>query len=205
MIVGPTFFSSPALAEDESAGLWDSLTQTGTWALSEGDKRANVTAWGGIASVLGVGGRSSGKRYFEIELISVDNFGTSVRHDFGLTRHAAVPNGTSGVEEGGGYRRGGAIFIELTNVGTVSQAFAGDVIGVAANLDTGALWFALNGVWTQGDPGAGTSPEGYTVAGHTYRPFASAESPVTTDVRLRALNADFVYPVPAGFSSWATP
>lgn len=199
------YLDYPSAAEDESAGLWDSQNQTGTWVLSEGGKRANVTAWGGIASVLGVGGRSSGKRYFEIELISVANFGTLVRHDFGLTRHAPVPNGTSGAEEGGGYRRGGAIFIGLTNVGTVSQAFAGDVIGVAANLDTGALWFALNGVWTQGDPGAGTSPEGYTVAGHTYRPFASAESPLTTDVRLRALNDDLVYPPPAGFSSWATP
>lgn len=199
------YLDYPSAAEDESAGLWDSQNQTGTWVLSEGGKRANVTAWGGIASVLGVGGRSTGKRYFEIELISVGHFGTLVRHDFGLTRFAAVPNGTSGAEQGGGYRRGGAIFIELTNVGTVSQAFAGDVIGVAANLDTGALWFALNGVWTQGDPGAGTSPEGYTVAGHTYRPFASAESPATTDVRLRALNDDLVYPPPAGFSSWATP
>lgn len=199
------YLDYPSAAEDESAGLWDSQNQTGTWVLSEGGKRANVTAWGGIASVLGVGGRSSGKRYFEIELISVSHFGTLVRHDFGLTRFAAVPNGTSGAEQGGGYRRGGAIIVELLNVGTVSQAFAGDVIGVAANLDTGALWFALNGVWTQGDPGAGTSPEGYTVAGHTYRPFASADSPVTTDVRLRALNDDLVYPPPAGFSSWATP
>lgn len=199
------YLDYPSAAEDESAGLWDSQNQTGTWVLSEGGKRANVTAWGGIASVLGVGGRSSGKRYFEIELISVANFGTSVRHDFGLTRYAAVPNGTSGAEEGGGYRRGGAIFIGLVNVGTVSEAFSGDVIGVAANLDTGALWFALNGVWTQGDPEAGTSPEGSTVTGHTYRPFASAESPVTTDVRLRALNDDLVYPPPAGFSSWATP
>lgn len=199
------YLDYPSAAEDESAGLWDSQNQTGTWVLSEGGKRAKVTAWGGIASVLGVGGRSSGKRYFEIELISVSHFGTLVRHDFGLTRFAAVPSGTSGAERGGGYRRGGAIIIELANVGTVSQAFAGDVIGVAANLDTGALWFALNGVWTQGDPGAGTSPEGYTVAGHTYRPFASADSPVTTDVRLRALNDDLVYPPPAGFSSWATP
>ena len=189
-----------------SAGYWDPTTTTNTWTLSDSDKTAHADAWplGGMATVLGVGGRSTGKYYLEIYIIDTDGaFGSSVRHDFGITFMTFVGAGGSGLENGAGYRRAGVIMINNTDVGTVTQLFGGDVVGVAVDLDSGDIWFSYNGTWTQGDPSAGTSPEGSVTTGETYRPFISTESPINTHATLRISTTEFSYSVPTGFTQWA--
>ena len=193
------FLGSPV----EQDVAWDAADQTGSWTLTNSSRTAQVTSWPGIASVLGDVGRSAGKRYFEVEYVTGASFGTAVRHDIGITRSRPVASGASGEGTGGGYRRGGAIFISGSSVGSVSALSDGDVVGVAIDLGSGDVWFSLNGAWTQGDPGTGYIPEGSVLVPNTYYPFASAESPAAMTVTLRAKTSEFDYPAPTGFSSWA--
>lgn len=193
------FLGSPV----EQDVAWDATDQTGAWTLTNSNRTAQVTLWPGIASVLGDVGRSAGRRYFEVEYVTGGSFGTAVRHDIGITRSRPVASGASGEGTGGGYRRGGAIFMSGSSVGSVTALTDGDVVGVAVDLDTGNLWFALDGTWTQGDPETDTSPEGTVSVPNTYCPFASSESPVAMTVTLRTKTSEFDYPVPTGFVSWA--
>ena len=102
------------------------------------------------------------------------------------------------------YRRGGAIFIGGSNVGAVTALSAGDVVGVAIDINNGDVWFSRNGTWTQGDPATGDSPEGSGLSAGTYYPGATSEAGAAMKVTLRTLNADFTGTKPAGFQSWAS-
>ena len=188
----------------ETASTWDSADQTGVWTLTNSDLTAEVASGTAIRSVIGTTGKADGKRYFEIVFVSGGSFGTLVRHDMGVTLSKPVVSGASGEGTGAGYRRGGAIYIAGSSVGTVTAVSASDVIGVAIDIDSGKVWFALNGTWTQGDPGADTSEEGTVTASQTYYPFASSESGAAMKVTLRTTASEFSYSVPTGFTSWGT-
>jgi len=183
---------------------WDSADQTGTWTLTNADLTAQVTSWPGIASVLGSSGKSSGKRYLEIVWVTGAAYGTLVRHDVGITSTRPVGSGGSGADAGAGYRRGGAVMVNASNVGTVTALSDGDVVGLAVDLGTGDVWLSRNGTWTQGDPAAASSPEGTVATSTTYYPFASAESPAATTVDLRTQASQFGYAIPSGFVAWAS-
>lgn len=83
----------------------------------------------------------------------------------------------------------------------------GDTIGIAADLDTGKLWYSLNGVWV-GDPAAGSSPafdqifyldkqiSGKSVTAHLYTDFQNIS------VKIRGGQTEMLHPVPAGFVAW---
>ena len=157
-------------------------------------------------------GRSSGKRYFEVYLDNIPTvYGTAVRHDIGVTRKTPPSSGGSDVQgasatvDGACYRIGGAIFVNSTNVGAVTALASTDVVGVAMDLATGNVWFSRNGIWTQGDPAAGTSPEGTLTPGVTYYPGIAAESGADMKVTLHTKASDMTYSPPSGFSSWGTP
>lgn len=195
----------------ETEAFWDSGTQGGGWTLSESNMRADCT-WGvAVSNIKAIAGRTTGKRYFEVLLNDVTVFHTGVRHDIGVTTvSGTMPTGGSfanngaGTETGAGYRIGGKIFVNGVDSGSPAALADADVVGVAVDLDTGDVWFSRNGTWTQGDPGAGTSPEG-TIAStaSTYFPAISAESGADLDASLRTAEAQFSYPIPTGFVSWA--
>ncbi len=190
--------------EDTGDALWDATDQTGTWALTNGDATAQVTGGTSVRSVLGVGGRSTGKRYAEFVFDAGGSFSPMVRHDVGITRQHPVNSGNTGANLGAGYRRGGAVVVEGANVQYPDSFVAGDVISIAADLGTGKVWMAKNGTWTSGDPGAGTGEAGTITTSSTYYPFASSEAGAAMTITLRCLTADFDYAPPSGFSSWAT-
>lgn len=57
------------------------------------------------------------------------------------------------------YLRNGKVFLNSsTDVPYGAPFGASSVIGVALNAATGHVWFSNNGVWQQGNPGAGASP-----------------------------------------------
>lgn len=194
----------------ETDSTWDTSNTTGgTWVFSNGDKTAQYTTPASglaIQSVAGTVARSAGKRYFEIELTqTLVSFGTSVRHDLGVT-YSSIPisSGDSGQGVGIGYRRGGAIYTHGTSVGTVTALTSGDVVGVAIDIDTGKVWLSLNGTYTQGDPAADTSPEATLTASIDYRPFFSAESLAYSTATIRTTLAEFTTAPPSGYISWAS-
>ena len=195
-------FSAGAIVS-EAAVPWDAANQTGTWTLTASNTTAEVASGTSIRSVLGTTSRASGKFYFEVVFDSGGTFGSGVRHDIGVTTAHPVSSGASGVGSGAGYRRSGDIFVGGASVATVTALSAGDVVGVAIDLDTGEIWFRRNGTWTSGDPATGASPAA-TISTGTYWPFASSESGAAMKVTLRSTAASFTGSIPSGFSSWGT-
>lgn len=195
-------FSAGAIVS-EAAVPWDAANQTGTWTLTASNTTAEVASGSSIRSVLGTTSRASGKFYFEVVFVSGGTFGSGVRHDIGVTTAHPVSSGASGVGSGAGYRRSGDIFVGGASVATVTALSAGDVVGVAIDLDTGKIWFRRNGTWTSGDPATGASPAA-TISTGTYWPFASSESGAAMKVTLRSTAASFTGSIPSGFSSWGT-
>jgi hypothetical protein len=84
----------------------------------------------------------------------------------------------------------------------------GDTVGIAADLDTGKLWYSLNGVWA-GEPAAGNFPafdqtsygsdkhfSGKSLTAHLYVDFQNISA------KIRGGQTEMLYPVPAGFVAW---
>lgn len=84
----------------------------------------------------------------------------------------------------------------------------GDTIGVAADLDSGKLWFSINGSWV-GDPASGAAADfdqqvygaSTVLSGNTVVPQLYSEFQDLT-VTLRGSTAELQHPVPAGFTAW---
>lgn len=193
----------------ETDSTWDAATDTGSWTFTNADKTVEAAFGVAVQNIKGTLGRDTGLRYFEILAVNTTVFGTGVRHDLGVTSvSATMPSGGSYAEEatekGACYRVGGKIIVGNVDSGAVTTVVDGDVIGVAHNLDSGDIWFHLNGTWTQGDPSTLTSPEGTLPTGTTYYPAAAAESGADLKVTLRTKASEFSYSIPTGFVSWAS-
>lgn len=192
------------VGDDESAGTvaWNTANEVGTWTFTAADQTAEYISGAGTNSVVSGTARSSGKRYFEVSWDVAGSFSSLVRDDVGLTTSNPPTSGAS-VTDGAAYRRSGHVFHANANIATETAIASTDVLGVAADLDTGDVWFAINGTWVQGDPATATSPSVTGLAAGTYYAGATIESGATMTVTLRTLNADFTQPKPAGFKSWA--
>lgn len=77
----------------------------------------------------------------------------------------------------------------------------GDVVSVAPNLDTGLLWFAVNGVYLNaGNPALGLNPN---VSFPPNTPLFLVWHGYNNDVEtMRTARGQFTQPVPTGFSPW---
>lgn len=199
MNIGPAFWAPSAEVLDGSL-LWNSANEVGVWTFTNGDRTAQYVSGPGGNSIVGTTGRASGKRYFEIVWDTVSAYGSSVYNDVGIS--LSNPPVTS-VCEGACYRQFGTVFKNTTPIGSGAAVAAGNVIGVAADLNTGSVWFSINNAWISGDPAAGTSPSVSGLAGGTYYVGASVESGAVMKVSLRTWRDDFTYPAPSGFISWA--
>ena len=129
-------FNSPLLIQDNSTGSLNTL--------AEGNLKSTTT--GAIASVGSVGtfSLSSGKYYFEYTATAVSPSGNSVGLDRLITTNEQY-----------WYRSTGSIVGDSTT-GSPSTWTVGDIIGVAANLDTGVITFYKNNV-SQGTSSITTS------------------------------------------------
>ena len=135
---------------------WSPTFKGDNVTLSDGDLTANTD--GGTSSGLSVAGVSSGKYYWEIDVI------TSSIAMIGIGTLDIVLN-----EHPGNGAQNDAAFAYFGSDGTVrhdgnTRAFggatytSGDLISVALDMGTGQVWFAKNGVWqgASADPAAGT-------------------------------------------------
>lgn len=191
---------------------WNPSNETGTWTFTNDDLTVDHVSGVGVVNVRSTVGRNSGKRYFEVVADDVYTvFHTGVRHDIGVTEAGTVGSGGSDVQgnaaagqNGACYRIGGAIMLNGSSVGAVTALADGDVVGVAIDIDSGNIWFSLNGAWTQGDPGAGASPVGALAAGATYWIGAAVESGTHLKATIRTTLVEFSTAPPTGFTGWAT-
>jgi len=113
-------------------------------------------------SVRAVLGRTSGRYYFELTIVT---YGSGTYNEVGVgTSTLSLELAPS--DDGCGYDRGGSARCSSSGGSKMLSAYAqGDVIGVAVDLDKGFVYFRLNGVWQKSaDPVAGTGGLAFTLA-----------------------------------------
>ncbi len=84
----------------------------------------------------------------------------------------------------------------------------GDTIGIAVDIDSGKIWYSLNGIWV-GDPATASAPafdqsnygpathfSGKSLTPHLYADFQNIS------VKIRGGKTEMLYPTPTGFTAW---
>lgn len=156
---------------------WNPADKNADITLSGGDLTAtNATAsW---ASVRATTSRSTGKWYFESTVSVAEDCGLGVGYST-----AGLTGGPGDDLDGWGFYRSGSA----------------SIFQIAIDLDTGSLWMGYDGIWSSGDPGAGTSPN-WTDAIGTLFPMAGIINSATMTAHFA--EADLTYSLPAGFTAW---
>jgi hypothetical protein len=151
-------------------------SKTGT--LSEGNTKLTVTT-SNLHTAVGTIAPSSGKWYWEVELDSTDgsnpsNTGISNLDEDDKSNMPSKKTWGYGYNASTGDKQNNA-----TNTSYGSSYTSGDIIGVAMDLDNGAVWFSKNGTWqnsaTQSEIEAGTTTNSaftFTVGG-SYAPYVA--------------------------------
>ena len=150
LIDSPTNYGTDTGAGGEVRGnycTWDPLSKGSDMTLSQGNLKIDTTstAWTN-ANVVGTIGATTGKWYWEVN-------GTDAEAQFGIHKGSAPPITSSNFVHAGGtgyalYNLVARAYHDSSYKSWGSTWGTGDVIGVALDLDTGALWFSKNGAWT---------------------------------------------------------
>lgn len=159
-------------------------------------------------SIVSTRSNSAGKWYAEVRFEFAVGYGSSVRHDVGLTRDNPPAGASSPITAGHGYRRNGNIYVNASSTVSAAGLSSGDIVRIAADLTMGDAWYAVNGgAWIGGGDPEG-SPSAPTLTGLTtgvpWFVGACKETGVeTTTFTLYGHAALLNYAVPAGFTPWA--
>jgi len=151
-------------------------SKTGT--LSEGNTKLTVTT-ANLHTAVGTIAPSSGKWYWEVELDSTDGSNPS---NTGITNLDEDDKSNMPSKNSWGYGYNASTGDKQnngTNTSYGSSYTSGDIIGVAMDLENGAVWFSKNGTWqnsaTQSEIEAGTTTNSaftFTVGG-SYAPYVA--------------------------------
>jgi hypothetical protein len=178
---------------------WNPLAKSAAVLLSNGNLNGSSDAsqTGGCSGTIAV---TSGKWYWETTIITFD--GASAH---GILKLPATNYATS---EAGSYKylNGGDIRIGDGSNTTYGASYgAGDVVGVALDLDNGKVFFSKNGVFqNSGNPVSGTNPAFSSLSG-TFTAWCQDGS--FTQVDTWATNfgqRPFAYTAPSGFKALCT-
>ena len=150
--------------------------------------------------------RSSGKHYFEVEVFSDNNnfyMVGLVPSSYSQTSTCCLgTNGSYGYYiyngSGGEFRPGGPTGGALCNNGALSCT-----IGVAVDLDSGQIWWSMDGVW-QINGGPGVSNGIFNNVSGTHYPSVNLALQYSNNTKatLKACPGEQLYGPPAGFQGW---
>lgn len=133
---------------------------------------------------------ATGKFYWEVLAgNATDRIGVA-------TLHAGLPAVLGADAEGWGHAGDGQVYAGGAGSALGSGFAAGDVVGVALDMDAGALWWSVNGVWQSGDPAAGT---GAAVTGLTDAVWPTVSKSAAGALTGRFAAATWSHAAPAGF------
>ncbi len=150
----------------------------------------------GWRSVRAVDGKSANKWYWEVTS-TVHAAGTNNVVGIG-TASANLASYPGGDAYSWGYSSSPGIYHGGAAIGSAPVFSQGDVIGVALDMDSGNVWFSLNGVWLNGgDPATGYAPSASGITGTIY-PMVSGY-PNGNELRANFGQNAFVYTPPAGY------
>lgn len=183
---------------------WDSSKKCSDTTLSNSDRTATQTASDAINRVLGTQGKSSGKWYFEGQLLNADTYGSGLGIQRSGGDYCAWYGGSS---EGITFLQTAAVYNESGYDNDYGSAISeNNIVQVAVDFDLGRLWFGVNGTWrNSGNPGAGTGYIASFTTGNTYYPRAVLGRDDATDYSswlAKFTASDLSYSVPSGFTAW---
>jgi hypothetical protein len=181
----------PPTQEPVGTNIWDEQKKAPSIVLSNGNLTATLPS-GGISGLMALQSLISGKYYWEV----------TCDHAFALIGVATANWNLSYLDSGlfSYYSADG-------NLRPVDTAYgdaygAGDVIGIALDLNIYKIWFSKNGVWQAGgDPAAGINPAFTSLPPNLGQYFPAAV--VVNDLAQVTANfgaSAFAYPVPSGFT-----
>lgn len=185
---------------------------TTTWNPNDADPDINFLnnnmtvqtseTWGGVR---GTSSKSSGKWYYEAELIGQQHFvmvGVGYS-SFDLTQCCTGWNGSWGYylsqQELRGNHSGSSVNIPGA-AGWCNQPTC--TIGVAVDVDTGEIWWSMEGVWQLTGNPASSAGMFNTINGTIYPQISIALNYTSTSVTLHTCAAEMEFAPPAGFSTW---
>lgn len=178
---------------------WNTGTGSGHWTFSSANRVATFDDSATYYPIASTSGKSSGKWYAEILI------GGSVLSALGVGFSIAGYNASAYLgsdANGWAIYVGGAIFHSATAhipAGGVLYA-VGDIVNLAADIDTGKLWWGQNNTWVlSGNPSTGANPVYTEGAGLTLYLGASSSTGTATSVTIQPTQT---YTPPTGFSQW---
>ena len=201
---------TPSLA-DEDTGNFATLNPLDIFETNQTASDGNLkftcaaqTNWDSALSTIGV---SSGKYYYEVKHES----GTYNRVMVGICDVAQKDSSTYTGNTSNGYGYLGTNGQKYNNATTSAYGdtfTVGDVIGVAVDLDNGAIYFSKNGTWqNSGDPTSGATATGaaYTGLSGTYLLGLSLrDTSATTVATINYGQQPFKYTPPTGYKKLNT-
>lgn len=178
---------------------WAPLDIGANVTLSGGNKTATKDTSAGYVSGRAQTARLTGKHYFEVRLDALPSGDAAI----GVANSAeSISNWLGATANSWGYWVSGNRYNSGSAISGYASFGAGDVIGVAVDLDADKMWWSKNGTWQGGgDPAAGTSPGYSNVAGDVFPAFSLYA--VGCAQTIRTALSEFSGSVPSGFSAWA--
>jgi len=174
------------------------------YVLSNSNLTATNDGGGARGVCVGSVARSSGRYYFEIEVVQPGVGSNS--NAIGI-----VPPGVSGIDAGttiggntamgGGYMYNGAKYIKTSYSNGYGPSFgAGDVIGVLCDIDGGSLRFSKNGVLQPVIAFDFTTDGGAWLPAFNTSYDSGSGTPSEHNARFAAASMEYL---PAGYKAWA--
>lgn len=201
---------------------WDSSTiarsGSGNFTLSGGNTIANYSA--ALFSNTGIMGfrpRNGGKYYFEFSFSSPTGSATP---QFGWADKISNATPLTNPVGAAGCLQILPTFGQLqysrisggSYTTTTTAISAGQVVGIAVDLDNDKFWMAVNNTWrASGDPANGTNPMfSKAVSGSDFDlrsglPGLNCNQAGTTTVTLKTATSELAYSPPSGFKAWGDP
>ena len=141
-------------------------------------------------------GVTSGKFYSEMTINSGAGAMVGVTND-----PAAIVGGHVGATSSGwGFNWNGDLYHSGGIVGSLPISYGqASVVGVALDMDSGRVWFSVDGVW-DGDPAAGTGEAFSSLTGTVYKS-AMPENTAGSNITANFGASPLLYPAPAGFEN----
>ena len=176
--------------------------------LFDGNLVATRVSGTGFAGSTGTLAASSGKWYYEVTASTAAGMIGMVASSWTVNLNSALwYNNAAGY---GYYGVSGNRFNNGSNSAYGSSWSNGDVIGVAMDLDNGAIYFAVNNTWqNSGDPTSGSSATGAAfsgIAANEFTPVVYAQDATAGDfpVTVNFGQRDFAHTPPTGYKALNT-
>jgi hypothetical protein len=180
---------------------WSTTDKSANFTLSNGNRTA--TNGGGLTSIRGSRGVSTGKHYWEV----VPN--TSGSMAIGAAAVDAPLNdewylvayGGSGSVHAASLQNNGFFYTGATETSTGQTYTSPNVVGVALDVDNDKIWFAVNNTWG-GNPAAGTG--GHSISAMNAPMFPAMQTNAGGGGgTIAGAAADQTYSPPSGFSAFS--